>query len=155
MTGSELSRTRTRQFARVLGPFLTIVAAVVVVRAPDMKTLLSEFTATSMWPWVIGAIGTMGGIAIIAFHQYWRGAAAIIVSAMGWILLARGVLLLAFPDTFTSLADNMIDATAWWRGACVVLLLIGLYLTYEGWVPERHQPRGTQAEGTHDIRRAA
>jgi hypothetical protein len=154
MSGSELSRTRTRQFARVLGPFFTIVAAVVLLRAPDMKMLLSEFTASHVWPWVMGAFATMGGIAIIAFHQHWRGAAAIIVSAMGWIALARGVLLLAFPDTFTSLADNTIGATGWWRGAYVVILLIGLYLTYEGWVPERPRQRAARAEGRR-IPRAA
>lgn len=155
MTDSELSRIRTRQFARVLGPFLTIVVVVAVVRAPDMKTLLSEFTATSVWPWVMGAFATMGGIAIIAFHQYWGSAASIIVSAMGWIVLVRGILLLAFPDTFISLADRTIGATGWWRGACVVLIVIGLYLTYEGWAPERHRPHRTRSDGAQDTLRAA
>ncbi|AGZ54004.1 hypothetical protein I545_2606 [Mycobacterium kansasii 662] len=32
-------------FARVLGPFLAIVGAAVVARAPQMSTLLSEFEA--------------------------------------------------------------------------------------------------------------
>lgn len=153
MTDSELSRMRTRQFARVLGPFLTIVAAVAVLRAPDMKTLLSEFTATAVWPWVMGAFATMGGIAIIAFHQYWRSAAAIIVSAIGWIVLVRGILLLAFPDTFTSLADHAIGATGWWRGAYVVLIVVGLYLTYEGWAPERHGPHSRRSDDTQDTLR--
>ena len=46
---------RTRDFARVLGPFFTMVSVVVVVRAQDMRQLLSEFTASDVWPWVIGA----------------------------------------------------------------------------------------------------
>src|SRR4029077_12153238 len=88
---------RTRMFARVLGPFFAIVTVVVALRAPDMRQLLSEFTASDVWPWVTGAFILMGGIAIVAFHQLWRGPAAIIISVIGWVLVARGVFLLAFP----------------------------------------------------------
>ena len=34
------AQERTRMFARVLGPFFTIVAIAVAVRAPDMRQLL-------------------------------------------------------------------------------------------------------------------
>ena len=51
---------RTRMFARVLGPFFAIVAVVVALRAPDMRQLLSEFTASDVWPWVTGAFILMG-----------------------------------------------------------------------------------------------
>ena len=47
---------RTRMFARVLGPFFTIVAVVVAARAADMRQLLSEFTASDVWPWGNGGL---------------------------------------------------------------------------------------------------
>ncbi|WP_245908996.1 hypothetical protein [Mycobacterium neglectum] len=126
---------RTRMFARVLGPFFTIVAIVVALRAPDMRRLLSEFTASDLWPWVTGAFILMGGISIVAFHQLWRDPAAIIVSALGWLLIARGVFLLAFPDTFASVANRVIGAVGVWQAVYVVFAAIGLYLTYVGWKP--------------------
>ena len=101
---------RTRMFARVLGPFFTIAATVVILRSPDMRQLLSEFTASDVWPWVTGASILMGGIAIVAFHQVWRGPAAIIVSVLGWLFVARGIFLLAFPDAFASVANRVIGA---------------------------------------------
>ncbi|HET7740880.1 MAG TPA: hypothetical protein VFL67_09555, partial [Mycobacterium sp.] len=55
-------------------------------------------------------------------------------------IVVRAVLLLFFPDTLISLADNMIGSTAWWMAACGVAALIGGYLTYVGWAPERHRP---------------
>lgn len=88
---------RTRMFARVLGPFFAIVAVIVAFRADDMRPLLSEFTASDVWPWVMGAFGLMGGLAIVAFHQIWRGPAAIIVSVLGWVLIARGISCSHFP----------------------------------------------------------
>lgn len=137
---------RTRSFARVLGPFLAILSLVVVVRADDMPALLSEFTASGVWPLVIGAFGLLGGIAIVAFHQFWREPAAIIVSALGWVFVARGLYLLAFPDSFASVADQMIGTVWIWRSASAVLGLIGLYLAYVGWAPERNGLPGSESQ---------
>ncbi|RDH78159.1 hypothetical protein DVS77_12490 [Mycolicibacterium moriokaense] len=134
---------RTRMFARVMGPYLTIVAIVVAFRAPDMRQLLAEFTAGNVWPWVMGAIVLITGIAIVAFHQYWRGGAAIIISALGWLLVVRGIFLLAFPAVFASLADRAIAATWSWVAVYVVMALIGLYLTYTGWRPDRNRLQST------------
>ena len=39
---------RTKSFARVLGPFLTIVSFVAAVRMSEMRTLLSEFAASQV-----------------------------------------------------------------------------------------------------------
>ncbi|MGZ5377064.1 MAG: hypothetical protein ACXWD8_03330 [Mycobacterium sp.] len=146
---------RTRMFARVLGPFFTIVAVVVAVRWPDMRQLLSEFTSSGVWPWVVGAFILMGGIAIVAFHQVWRGAAGIIVSALGWLLVARGVFLLAFPDTFASVANRIIGAVGVWQAAYIVFAVVGLYLTYVGWKPERQEQERPDIQINIDFPHAA
>jgi hypothetical protein len=146
---------RTRIFARVLGPFFAIVAVVVALRAPDMRQLLSEFTASDVWPWVTGAFILMGGIAIVAFHQLWRGPAAIIISVIGWVLVARGVFLLAFPDAFASLANRMIGTVGVWSTIYVVMALIGLYLTYVGWKPVRDDLQNNGLHSGINLPRAA
>ena len=76
----------------------------------------------------------MGGIIIVALHPYWRGPAAVIVSLLGWAVLLRGILLMAFPDTFISIANQTIDAVAVWRLAFAAFAVVGLYLTYIGWI---------------------
>ena len=149
------AQERTRMFARVLGPFFTIIAIAVAVHAPDMRQLLTEFTASDVWPWVTGAFILLGGIAIVAFHQFWRGPAAILVSVLGWLLVVRGILLVAFPDVFASLADRMIGAVGVWQAAYVVMAVIGLYLTYVGWKPARKDPQGNEARGSIDFPHAA
>jgi len=127
-------------FARVLGPFLAIIAVVVAVRPEGMRPLLMEFTASHVWPWVVGAFVLLVGLVIVAFHQVWHGAAAIVVSALGWLIVARGIFLLAFPDTFASVADRVIGATGVWQAVYVVMAVVGLYLTYVGWRPARQEP---------------
>ena len=139
MTTSDQSRIRTRMFARVLGPFLTIVPTTVAVRGGYMQALFTEFKANPMWAWLYGAILLMGGLVIIAFHQYWRGPAAIIVSAFGWFLGIRGLLLLTVPGAYDAAGNAVYGSGAstaiWVLFAC--LAAAGLYLTYVGWKPER------------------
>ena len=155
MTTSESSRRRTRAFARVLGPFFTIAAVVALLRAPDRQQMLTEFTASLVWPWVLGAFGLMGGLAIVAFHQYWRGAAAIIVSLLGWILVARGVFLLAFPDALASWADGTVGDPDVSKAVYLLFAAIGVYLTYVGWKPESKETEHATSHAIKDLPRAA
>jgi hypothetical protein len=146
---------RTRNFARVLGPFYAIAGTVVAVRAAAMRTMLTEFTGSSVWPWITGAFVLVGGIAIIAFHQYWHGLAAVLVSLVGWGMAAKGLFLMAFPEAYVWLGDHLIDATTAWRGAYLLGALMGVYLTFVGWVarPEHAAPPATDAP--RDFPRAA
>ncbi|MCV7219831.1 hypothetical protein [Mycolicibacterium elephantis] len=150
-----MSQRRTRAFARVLGPFLTIAAITVVVRANDMPALLSEFTGSAVWPWITGAFGLLGGLTILAFHQFWREPAAIIVSVLGWLLTAEAILLMAFPGVFADLGDQMIGAVGVWRFVYAVLGLIGLYLAYAGWRPTSAGQTDTAVESGGEMPRAA
>lgn len=155
MTTSQQAQAKTRVFARVLGPFWAIVTIVAAVRAADMRALLSGFESNDVLPWVTGAFVLAGGLIIVALHPYWRGAAAVIVSLFGWILVLRGVLLLAVPDAFMSMATSVIDATAVWRTVYVGFAAIGLYLTYVGWLGPEEQSAPQVPSSAPDLPRAA
>jgi hypothetical protein len=134
MNTSHQSEVRTRMFARVLGPYLVIITLTAVARASQMRTLASEFGANPVWAFVTGAFILLSGLIVVALHQYWRSAAAIIVSVLGWMTAVKGLALLAFPQTYISTVNSAVDA-AWWRVGFVVIALVGVYLTYVGWVP--------------------
>lgn len=158
MSSAQQPQTRTRMFARVLGPFFVILAVMAVVRAADMRPMVSEFASNPLWPWLLGGFNLLLGLVIIALHQYWRGAAAIVVSVLGWLLALRGLFIMAFPQTAISLADNMIGATTFTlsRTGFVVLAAVGLYLTYVGWVPAVSRPMTHHAgRSTTNLSRAA
>lgn len=155
MSSSAQSTETTRRFARVLGPFFAIVSATVVTRTPDMRELLAEFGATAIWSWVIGAFVLMGGIIVVALHPYWRGVAAVIVSLLGWLMVVRGVLLMAFPDTFMSIANRTIDAEALWRIVFGAFVVVGLYLTYVGWFTGPRSSVSQYSGSVPDLPRAA
>ncbi|MDX1885989.1 hypothetical protein [Mycolicibacterium sp. 120270] len=148
-------RQRTRSFARIIGPLLTIIPLVGLARAADMRQLLTEFSASDVWPWVTGALVLTAGVAIVAFHQIYRGLAAIIISVLGWLMVLRGVVLIAFPGVFASIADRMVDASAVWISGVVVVAFMGLYLTYVGWRPVTTELQGDQLHIDIEFPRAA
>jgi hypothetical protein len=141
MSAPQQSQTSTRMFSRVLGPFLVIVDITAVVRAPDTRAVLSEFEASSLWSWVAGAFVLIFGL--------------VIVSVLGWLITLRGLLLLAFPKVFVSVANSMIGAQAWWVALCIAFALVGLYLTYVGWAPASSRPTPQAARTAQDLPSAA
>ena len=155
MSSTQL-QPRTRTCARILGPYAAILGITVVARASEIRPLVSDFESNSVWVWVTGALVLLIGIVIIALHPHWRGAAAIMVSLMGWMIALRGLLLLAFPTVFLSVAKATIGMGPLWIAVSVVLALVGLYLTYVGWRPAPGRPQAkAQTSTTKDLPRAA
>lgn len=127
------SQARTRAFARVLGPWLVIVPGIIALRAPAMGALASDFFKSDLFVWFAGALLVFGGLLIIAFHQYWSSVAAVMISLFGWILVLRGVVLMAAPDLYERAAMSM-GAISLVRLIFGALVAIGLYLSYVGWL---------------------
>jgi hypothetical protein len=156
MNSAQRVDARTRMFSRVLGPYLVIVTITALARASLMSALIHDFGSNSVWPWVSGAFVLLGGLVIVAMHQNWRGATAIIVSLVGWLTVLKGFALLAFPGPYLSAGAAAVDSGSWWwRVVMMLSALAGLYLTYVGWAPVRRTSTGTTATPTADLPRAA
>src|SRR5262245_40369234 len=124
MTSSQQSHNKTRTFARIFGPYVVIIAVTAALRPTDMRALLSGFETNPLWSWVAGAFILLVGLTVVALHSHWRGAVAVIVSALGWLVVIKGLFLVAFPHTYLSMVNSAIEATGWWRSAAVVEVLI-------------------------------
>ena len=150
MNVSPQSQARTRMAARVIGPYVVIACAAALVRASDIQTLFLEIDANSLWTWVSGVLALLFGLVVVALHPYWHGAAAITVSVLGWVAVLKGLLLLTAPSLLVSFADTVTGTQALWFAYCIVFGLVGVYLTYVGWVAptatSASQPTGSSSD---------
>jgi len=130
------SIARTRVFARVIGPFMTLVVGALEVRAEEMGKFVSAFLQDEVMVWSMAATLVLGGLLIIAFHQYWRSPAAVSISLFGWFVLLRGLVLLYAPQLFARVYSGAVTpgSVAYIRLGFSVMLLISLWLTYVGWL---------------------
>jgi hypothetical protein len=133
MSATLESRLRTRAFARVIGPFLVLVPGILVIRAPGMGTILSSFFQNEALVWTLGSLLLFSGLLIIAFHQYWSSAAAVMISLFGWFLAIRGLILLTAPQWINRGGTASMQMLPVVRIGFSFLVLIGLWLTYVGW----------------------
>lgn len=136
MPASAESVARTRAFARVIGPFITLVVGALKVRAGEIARFVPVFFENAVIVWIMAAFLVFGGVLIIAFHQYWRSPAAILISAFGWFLLIRGLVLLYAPQLMARAASGAVsgDTVLYIRLGFSVMLLVGLWLIYVGWI---------------------
>lgn len=135
------SLATTRTFARVLDPYLVIVPGIITARLHEVIKLAKPFFANPVLVWIIGAMMVLAGIFVIANHPYWRGASAILISLFGWCIGLRGLTLLLAPEMYERAAAASAGATPLVRAGFALLVLIGLWLTYDGWIARRAAER--------------
>jgi hypothetical protein len=147
MPATPESVARTRAFARVIGPFIALVVGALELRAGEMTKIGPLFFENAVIVWMTAALLVFVGIFIIGFHQYWRSSAAILISLFGWFLLMRGLVLLYAPQLMARAVNRAVggDTVLYIRLGFSVMLLIGLWLTYVGWIArpaaQNHTPR--------------
>lgn len=134
MPASLESKVRTRAFARIIGPFLVLVPAILVVRAPNLGTILTAFFQNEALVWMMGSLLLFCGLLIIAFHQYWSSPAAVMISLFGWFLALRGLVLLTAPQLILQGGIASMDMIPAVRIGFSILVAVGLWLTYAGWI---------------------
>ncbi|TDQ16682.1 hypothetical protein [Phyllobacterium brassicacearum] len=99
-----------------------------------MGTLASSFFENPLIVWFAGALLLFGGLLIIAFHQYWSSAAAIVISLFGWFLALRGAVLLAGPQLIERGAAVSMRVLPLIQAGFGAAVLVGIWLTYVGWI---------------------
>lgn len=131
MPATPESRARTRGFARVIGPYVAVVPAIIAVRLPEMGAL--QFFELPIVVWITGALLLFAGILIIANHQIWSSAPAIAISLFGWFLALRGFVLLAAPDLMARGVSGSMEMMPIARAGMALIAAMGAWLTYIGW----------------------
>jgi hypothetical protein len=129
-------RARTPAFARVIGPYVMIVTATIIVRMPDLTTapFLSAFFDNPVIVWMTGAMLLLIGLIIIAFHQVWSSVTAVLISLFGWYLALRGLVLLVAPQFYERSSFALMNEILPLRVGFGLLMLMGIWLTYVGWI---------------------
>ncbi|GLE50863.1 hypothetical protein ATCCBAA256_04500 [Mycobacterium montefiorense] len=71
------------------------------------------------------------------------------MSLLGWFLAIRGILILAIPDVYDAAGKSMEEnAIPLVRAIFAGIALVGLYLTYVGWVAKPVEQDRANAAGS-------
>lgn len=130
---TETQTATTRFCARVVGPLMLIIGAVVIARAGDMVMLIPAILGDGPLTFITGIFTLICGLVLIAAHHHWNSAAAIAISLLGVLTIVRGITLLFAPSLVTGLVHQVLNLGPGAIVAGIVALLIGAWLTFVGW----------------------
>jgi hypothetical protein len=129
----------TIYLARLIGIFTILVIAALLARGSVMvETAVAD--APVMFTFAIISIAI--GIAMILGHNVWSGGALpVVVTLVGWLILAKGVLLMLLtPQALSRMFERMQYSEHIYIYVAPALAL-GLYLTWAGFAAP--PPRGS------------
>ncbi len=121
--------------ARILGP-LFVLAGILLITQPERAiSLIGGYLADDSLLNLSAFISLIIGLTLVTFHQRWDTVTAAIISMIGWLLLARGgVMLLAPLDLVKQGLSFILDRRQIVPiGGCGAALL-GVWLTYTGYI---------------------
>lgn len=130
---TESQATTTRFCARVVGPLLVIVGAVVLARFNDMTLLIPGILGDGPLTFITGVFTLICGLVLIAAHHHWSSAPAIAISLLAVLTIVRGITLLFAPSFLTGLVHTFLNLGPGALVAGAIALILGAWLTFVGW----------------------
>jgi hypothetical protein len=124
--------------ARAIGLFTVVLVAALLVHG---SAIIEASIADGPVMLVYAIISLAMGIAMVLGHNVWSGGALpVIVTLVGWLILAKGLLLLFFaPDVVSQMFEQMRYAEHYYLFLAPALV-IGLYLTWAGFAAASVEP---------------
>lgn len=116
--------------SQLIGPIGVIIALALIVNPKLYKELISKMDKEPLALYLGALMALVGGMAIVLTHNTWGTPAEILVSALGWLSVFKGVLLMTTTLPLKHIAKQF---EPYRNAAAVVWLGLGGYLTYVGY----------------------
>ena len=122
--------------AQLIGPVLLIVGLAMLIRPERLPGMIQALAAgqSELWVFFLGVCAMLAGIAIVLAHNIWEMSWRSIITFLGWGMILKGAIRILTPEwalrTGTAFASNKI----FMKCMAFLLFLIGLYLSYRGFV---------------------
>ena len=87
----------TMLLSRVLGAFALIVGAAMVLRRRELGEVIATFGRDRTWRVLYSAIELLAGLFLVALHNAWDSAPAVIISLCGWLAVLESTSYLLLP----------------------------------------------------------
>ena len=129
----------TRFLSRLLGLYCLIAALCMASHREAMVRMVTALLQDAPLLFVVGLFTIVAGLALVLTHNIWSGGShAVLVTLIGWVSLAKGLLFWLLPADAT--AGLFLDRLQYARFFYLYMgasALIGLYLTWGGFAGRR------------------
>jgi hypothetical protein len=135
--------SRTIYIARLLGFFCVLVALSMLTHRQATVDLVTALLHNQPLIFTMGLIATATGLAIVLGHNLWSGGALpVVVTLVGWVTLAKGILFLFLsPGAESGLFLDTLHYPQLFYLYSSISLILGIYLIYLSYASTRPRNR--------------
>jgi putative exporter of polyketide antibiotics len=124
---------RTLYLCRLLGIFLLILTAAEIVQRSALAETAIVLVRDPALLLICGMLTLVAGLAIVLAHNVWRGgAAAVLVTILGWLMLLKGAALVIIPAGSWPAIVQASRFADFYPVYGILPLVLGVYLTFAG-----------------------
>lgn len=119
--------------SRLIGLSTLILAGSMFLHRETSIQVISAFVYNRPVMFLLGMITLVAGLAMVLAHNIWsRGLLTIVITVIGWLVLARGVFLLFMPPQALEDAFEALRFEDFYYYYAAIPFLLGAYLTIMG-----------------------
>ena len=118
--------------AKIVGPMLVVPGLIGLANPGHVKTVGEEFLKSPALIFVAGAMALIAGLAVVNTHAVWTGW-PIIITLMGWIMVAAGIMRMGFPGLVASMGKSMITSEPLLRGLGALQVVLGAFIMWKAY----------------------
>jgi hypothetical protein len=120
--------------ARLIGPVLSVIGIGMLANGAVYRQMAGQFIHGYPFIYFSGILMLVAGLAILNSHHDWTADWRSLITAIGWILSGVGTFRLIAPQFPAFVAGSIIAHGGFFIGAGVVLLALGGFITFKGYV---------------------
>jgi hypothetical protein len=121
----------TIYLGRLLGLYMVAMSVGMLVNHRRTMAAIDEMSRSGPWMLFSGMVAIAVGLAVVLGHEVWTGGALpVLVSAMGWAALLKGLTLLLVPGERIAAAYKGAGFERYFSVWMVAVLALGLWMTW-------------------------
>jgi vacuolar-type H+-ATPase subunit I/STV1 len=130
----DIMSARTIYLSRLIGLYCIVIIPSLVIHKQATVGSITELFNSPAFMLLTGVIAVAVGLAMILAHNVWSGGALpVVVTAVGWLSLIKGLMFLLLPSGVESeIILGWLQNPRYFYLCMTPSFLIGVYLTYEG-----------------------
>jgi len=120
--------------AQFIGPYIIVIGIGLLFNFKVYQKIMEDFFKNAALVYVTGLLTFVAGLAIVLAHNRWGWDWYIMITLFGWNVLIKGVWLVIFPGSSAKMAALFVKHRKSVVIPWVVMLAIGILLTYRGYL---------------------
>lgn len=119
--------------AKLVGPVILALGIFVTFNPDRVARMGREVLASDALLLLSGILALPAGLAIVIVHNRWVADWPVLITGLGWIMLAAGLARILLPGVLQRLGTAMLDRPLLTTPPGIAMALIGAFLAWQGY----------------------